>query len=100
ESDDMSPMSVRSSLELLSAAYSVHPGFGEARIVEASTQCRPTLSNNLPCIRQLAPRVLQINALYRHGFLIAPAMLDAVMELMEKGHSALAREWNLAIETV
>lgn len=100
ESDDLSPMSVRSSLELLSAAYSVHSGFGEARIVEASTQCRPTLSNNLPALRQLAPRVLQINGLYRHGFLIAPAMLDAVLEFIEKGHSALAEQWNLAIETV
>ena len=100
ESDDLSPMSVRSSLEMLSAAYSVHSGFGEARILEASTQCRPTLPNNLPAIRQLAPRVLQINGLYRHGFLIAPAMLDAVLELIEKGHSALATQWDLAIETV
>ena len=100
ESDDLSPMSVRSSLELLSAAYSVHPGFGEARILESSTQCRPTLPNNLPAIRQLAPRVLQINGLYRHGFLIAPAMLDAVLEVMEKGHSTLATQWKLAIETV
>ncbi|MBC7681416.1 MAG: FAD-dependent oxidoreductase [Ferruginibacter sp.] len=100
ESDDMSPMSVRSSLELLSAAYSVHSGFGEARILESSTQCRPTLPNNLPAIRQLSARVLQINGLYRHGFLIAPAMLDAVLELVEKGHSALATQWDLAIETV
>lgn len=100
ESDDMSPMSVRSSLELLSAAYSVHSGFGEARILESNTQCRPTLPNNLPAIRQLAPRVLQINGLYRHGFLIAPAMLDAVLEIVEKQHSALAKQWGLAIETV
>lgn len=100
ESDDMSPMSVRSSLELLSAAYSVHPGFGEARILESSTQCRPTLPNNLPAIRQLGARVLQINGLYRHGFLIAPAMLDATLEFMENGHSVLAQQWGLAIETV
>ena len=100
ESDDLSPISVRSSLELLSAAYSVHPGFGEARILESSTQCRPTLPNNLPAIRQLSARVLQINGLYRHGFLIAPALLDAVLEYMEKGHSVLADQWKLAIETV
>ena len=100
ESDDMSPISVRSSLELLSAAYSVHPGFGEARILESCTQCRPTLPNNLPAIRQLSPRVLQINGLYRHGFLIAPAVLDAVLELMQKGQSVLATQWKLAIETV
>ncbi len=99
ESHDMSPISVRSSLELLSAAYSVHPGFGEARILESNTQCRPTLPNNLPAIRTLAPRVLQVNGLYRHGFLIAPAMLDAVLEVMDKGHSALATQWKLAMET-
>jgi glycine oxidase len=100
ESDDMSPISVRSSLELLSAAYSIHSGFGEARILESNTQCRPTLPNNLPAIRQTSARVLHINGLYRHGFLIAPAMLDAVLELMEKGHSPLADQWKLAIETV
>ena len=55
ESDDMSPASVRSTLELLSAAYSVHSGFAEARIVEIATQCRPTLPDNLPAIRQPGP---------------------------------------------
>ncbi|RYF83426.1 MAG: FAD-dependent oxidoreductase, partial [Comamonadaceae bacterium] len=48
ESDDMSPASVRSTLELLSAAYAVHSGFAEARIVEIAVQCRPTLPDNLP----------------------------------------------------
>jgi glycine oxidase len=98
ESDDMSPMSVRSSLELLSAAYSVHSGFGEARILEAATQCRPTLPNNLPAIRSLGPRRLQINGLYRHGFMVAPAVLDAVLELVQHGTSALATQFELALE--
>ena len=98
ESDDMSPISVRSSLELLSAAYSVHSGFGEARILESCTQCRPTLPNNLPAIRRLAPRVMQINGLYRHGFMIAPAMLDVVLELVQQGTSPLAAQFDLAIE--
>jgi glycine oxidase len=51
ESDDMSPASVRSTLELLSAAYTVHSGFAEGRIVEIATQCRPTLPDNLPAVR-------------------------------------------------
>jgi glycine oxidase len=96
ESDDMSPASVRSTLELLSAAYAVHSGFAEARIVEIATQCRPTLPDNLPAIRQPQPRVLQINGLYRHGFMIAPALLDAAMELLAHGHSALARSFGMA----
>lgn len=97
ESDDMSPASVRSTLELLSAAYAVHSGFAEARILEIATQCRPTLPDNLPAIRQPQPRVLQINGLYRHGFMIAPAVLDAAMELLVHGRSALAQ--TLGLET-
>ena len=95
ESDDMSPASVRSTLELLSAAYAVHPGFAEARILEIATQCRPTLPDNRPALRQLAPRVLQINGLYRHGFMIAPAMLDAALQWLATGDSALARRFEL-----
>jgi glycine oxidase len=91
----MSPASVRSTLELLSAAYAVHSGFAEARIVEIATQCRPTLPDNLPAIRRPQPRVLQINGLYRHGFMIAPALLDAAMELLTQGHAALARSFGM-----
>jgi len=90
ESDDLSPVSVRSALELLSAAYTVDPGFGEARIVELVAQCRPTLPNNLPEVRYLGARCLQVNGLYRHGYLMAPAVLDVVLQLMHGGRSALA----------
>jgi glycine oxidase len=98
ESEDMSPASVRSALELLSAAYSVHSGFAEARLLEISAQCRPTLIDNLPAVRFTGPRSLQINGLYRHGFLIAPAMLDVVMELLASGQSELAGQFDLRIE--
>jgi len=90
ESDDRSPASVRSVLELLSAAYAVHPGFGEARILELSTQCRPTLPDNLPAVQAFGPQALRINGLYRHGFLIAPAVLDAVLEHLWHGGRSLA----------
>jgi glycine oxidase len=95
ESEDMSPASVRSTLELLSAAYAVHSGFAEARILEVATQCRPTLPDNLPDVRQPHARVLQVNGLYRHGFMIAPAMLDIVLELLRDGHSPLAARFGL-----
>ncbi|MBY0453697.1 MAG: FAD-dependent oxidoreductase [Burkholderiaceae bacterium] len=95
ESDDLSPASVRSTLELLSAAYTVHSGFAEARIVEILTQCRPTLPDNLPAVRQTAPRVLEVNGLYRHGFMIAPAMLDVVMQVLSTGQSPLASTFDL-----
>ena len=98
ESEDLSPASVRSTLELLSAAYAVHPGFAEARILEIATQCRPTLPDNLPAVRCLRPRVLEVNGLYRHGFMIAPAMLDVVLELLASGKSALAQRFDLRLE--
>lgn len=95
ESDDLSPASVRSTLELLSAAYTVDPGFAEGRIVEMTTQARPTLPDNLPRLRTLAPGVLQINGLYRHGYLIAPAVVDAALPWISQGESPLARQWGL-----
>ena len=99
ESEDLSPASVRSTLELLSAAYAVHTGFAEARIIEIATQCRPTLPDNLPAVRRPRPRVLEVNGLYRHGFMIAPAMLDVVLELMASGQSPLASRFDLALPT-
>ncbi len=98
ESEDRSPASMRSTLELLSAAYSVHSGFAEARVLEIATQLRPTLPDNLPALRWLGPRSLQINGLYRHGFLIAPAMLDATLELWSNGRSPLAERLGIKME--
>lgn len=98
EANDLSPASVRSVLELLSAAYAVHPGFGEARILELCTQCRPTLPDNLPAVRETAPQVLQINGLYRHGFMIAPAVADAVLERIHQGRTTLAQSLSLHFE--
>lgn len=79
ESEDLSEMSVRSSLELLSAAYSVHSGFGEARIVKMLTQCRPALKDNLPRIEHAA-QTTRINGLYRHGYLLAPAVVEQALK--------------------
>lgn len=84
ETDDLSPTSVRSALELLSALYSVHPAFGEARILEMGAQCRPALPDNLPEIHWDGGRLIQVNGLYRHGYLIAPAILDATLALLRR----------------
>ena len=99
ESDDLSPASVRSTLELLSAAYAVHPGFGEGRILELATRCRPTLPDNLPAVHEVRPRVLQVNGLYRHGFMISPALLDAVIEWMHCEQTTLAARLRLSFHT-
>jgi glycine oxidase len=78
ESEDKSPMSVRSNLELLSAVYSMHSGFAEARIVNMLTNCRPALRDNLPKIEH-AEKMTRINGLYRHGYLLAPAVVEEAL---------------------
>jgi glycine oxidase len=98
ESEDRSPVSVRSALELLSAAYTVHPAFAEARILELGSQCRPTLADNLPAVVEPSPRLLQINGLYRHGFLIAPALHDAVLEYLRHGSCRLAQQLGIPFQ--
>jgi glycine oxidase len=83
ESDDCSPVSVRSALELLAAAYSVLPELGEARIVELNCDCRPTLLDNRPAIRySSANRLLEVNGLYRHGFLLSPAVVEETLTIL------------------
>ena len=48
ESEDRSPVSLRSTVELLAAAHSVVPELAEARIVHSETNLRPALPDNLP----------------------------------------------------
>ncbi len=79
ESEDDGPASVRSVLELLGAAYALHPGFGEAEILEVSAGVRPALPDNVPKARIEADgRVIRVNGAYRHGFLLAPVLAKAV----------------------
>jgi glycine oxidase len=78
ESEDTSPLSVRSSMELLSAVFSVNPNFGEARIVNTETNCRPAFRDNLPRIEN-EEKLTRINGLYRHGYLLAPAIVEKAL---------------------
>jgi glycine oxidase len=77
-------VSVRSALELLSAAYAVHPAFGEARIVEIGSGLRPAFPDNLPRIA-IDNRKIAVNGLYRHGFLLAPALAELTLGYVERG---------------
>lgn len=81
ESNDASRITARSMLELLSAAYALHPAFGESEIVEVGTQARPAFTDNRPRIRRSA-NTLYVNGLYRHGFLVAPALAQRVANLL------------------
>jgi glycine oxidase len=77
ESDSLRPATVRSALELLSAAYALHPAFAEAEVVEMKVHCRPTLPDHLPRIIQ-QDNLLRINGLYRHGYLLSPLVAETV----------------------
>ena len=46
------PITARSTMELLNAAYALDPAFGEAEIVEAGVGIRPAYPDNLPRVRE------------------------------------------------
>ena len=75
ESEDAGPVTVRSVLELASALHSLHPAFGEARVLRMSAALRPAFDDNRPRVEQ-NDGVWHINGLYRHGYLCAPALVD------------------------
>ncbi|MDB5557902.1 MAG: FAD-dependent oxidoreductase [Enterovirga sp.] len=84
ETEDAAGVTLRSALELMTAAYTVHPAFGEARIVELGTALRPAYPDHSPRIA-VAGRQITVNGLYRHGFLIAPALGELVANYIAEG---------------
>ncbi|MGH8320204.1 MAG: glycine oxidase ThiO [Steroidobacteraceae bacterium] len=91
ESDQPTRITARSMLELLSAAYALHPAFGEAEIVEIGTGVRPAFPDNLPRVCRVGGTI-HVNGLYRHGFLLAPALARQAAQLALGGaHSIEVR---------
>jgi glycine oxidase len=74
ESDDEG-VSLRSALELMSAAYALHPAFAEARILELGAGLRPAFPDNGPRVTVGNDRIA-VNGLHRHGYLLAPALAE------------------------
>lgn len=94
ESEDRSRITARSMLELLSAAYALNPAFGEAEVLEIGVDLRPAFPDNLPRIRR-RDGVVYANGLYRHGYLLAPALARGVADLvLENTHSEMVDEDN------
>jgi glycine oxidase len=81
ESEDRSPISLRSTVELLAAAHSVIPELAEARIIHSETNLRPALLDNLPRL-EVQDGLTLINGLFRHGWLIAPALVAQALEAL------------------
>lgn len=78
ESSSDRAITLRSLSELLGAAFALHPGFAEASVIETGAGLRPAFADNLPRLVQ-TDRGLHLNGLYRHGFLLAPAMAARVV---------------------
>lgn len=85
ESEDAGGVSVRSALELLGALYALHPAFGEAHIVELGSGLRPAFPDHKPRIR-IDGRRIAVNGLYRHGFLLAPALAEITVDHVLNGN--------------
>jgi glycine oxidase len=66
-----------------------------------ATQCRPTLKDNLPQIWVRKPNnhsgLMLINGLYRHGFMISPAVMDCALEFIDHGDSQTAVKLGLKL---
>ncbi|MCB1682162.1 MAG: FAD-dependent oxidoreductase [Rhodospirillales bacterium] len=74
-------VSLRSGMELMSALYSLHPTFAHAQMIEMKAGIRPAYPDNLPRITRDGD-IIRANGLFRHGFLLAPAMAACVRDLI------------------
>ena len=82
ESEDRSPVSLRSAVELMAAAHSVMPALAEARIERLDRNLRPALPDNQPVV-EVHDGLVRINGLFRHGWLLAPALLEDALAACE-----------------
>jgi glycine oxidase len=80
ESGDEGGPSLRSAIELLSAAYALHPAFGEAEILEMRAGIRPAFPDNEPRVVEANGRI-HVNGFYRHGYLLAPHFAALAAEM-------------------
>ena len=84
ESESQGPVTARSVMELLAAAYALHPAFAEAEILETGAALRPAFADNLPRLLWRG-NTLHVNGLYRHGFLLAPALARRAAQAVLEG---------------
>lgn len=84
ESDASGFVTARAMVELLNASFMMHPAFAEAEIVEIGSDARPAFRDNLPKLRRDGAN-LSVNGLYRHGFLLSPALARMAAAAMLDG---------------
>ena len=79
-------MTVRSALELLGSAYALHPPFAEAQVLDMGAGVRPAFPDNVPRVVIAGDgATIRVNGAYRHGFLLAPVLADAVAKFIATG---------------
>ena len=77
---------LRSAMELMSAAYSLHSSFGESKILDMSSAVRPAYMDSLPRIKiDQDQNYIRCNGLFRHGYLLSPIMGECVAHLIAEG---------------
>ena len=82
ESAEKGAVSVRSAIELLSAAYALHPAFGEAEILEMSADVRPAFQVPDLWTQEREDRIL-VNGWHRDEFFkVALASADSAATLV------------------
>jgi len=91
ESEDRSAVSLRSAVELMAAAHSVMPALAEARIQRLDVNLRPALPDNEPRT-DVEPGLVRINGLFRHGWLLAPALVEDALQRCGLSATAATRE--------
>ena len=84
ESEDRSPVSLRSAVELMAAAHSVMPGLAEARIERLDRNLRPAFPDHQPRV-EADDGLVRINGLFRHGWLLAPALVEDALAAVGRG---------------
>ncbi len=82
ESEHTGGVVARAMLELLSAAWGLDPALAEAEVVEQGVGLRPALNDNHPTVRVQAG-LIEVNGLFRHGFLLAPLLAEGVADAVE-----------------
>ena len=83
EAGGRGPVRLRSVVELLNAAYALHPAFAEAELLEFGADARPAFADNIPRTFRQEGRI-HVNGLFRHGFLMSPALAVAAADLIEE----------------
>ena len=84
ENEEPGRVTARGVMELLGSAYTLHPALGEAELLETGCDVRPAFADNLPRLRVAGDRIY-LNGLYRHGFLLAPALAARAADIVTNG---------------